>query len=94
MADRQWAGIATSSLARALAPSLPPAGQAAAARAVAAFARALRLSCLAAQHPAHADLANRAVAAHVAARAWAEAAVREAAVREAGAAPPAPNTRP
>ncbi len=89
MADRQWAGIATSSLARALAPPLPPAGQAAAARAIAAFARALRLSCLAAQHPAHADLANRAVAAHVAARAWAEAAVREA-----GAAPPAPNTRP
>ncbi len=94
MADRQWGGIATSSLARALGPSLPPAGQAAAARAVAAFARALRLSCLAAhhpaRHPAHADLANRAVAAHVAARAWAEAAVREAAAPS----PPAPNTRP
>ena len=48
-------------------------------RALAAFARALRLSCLAARHPARAALANEAVAAHVAARAWAEEAVRRAA---------------
>jgi hypothetical protein len=47
--------------------------------AVAAFARAVRLSCLAARRAAPADLANRAVAAHVAARDWAEEAVRRAA---------------
>jgi hypothetical protein len=46
--------------------------------AVAAFARAVQLSCLAVRRAAPADLANRAVAAHVAARAWAEEAVRRA----------------
>jgi hypothetical protein len=53
--------------------------ESAAQAAVAAFARAVRLSCLAARHAAPAHLANRAVAAHVAARAWAEEAVRRAA---------------
>jgi len=51
-------------------------------RAIAAFAQAVRLSCQAARRPARdparSDLANRAVAAHVAARAWAEEAVRRA----------------
>ena len=47
-------------------------------RAVAAFAHALRLSCSAARRPAARALANEAVAAHVAARAWAERAVAEA----------------
>lgn len=47
-------------------------------RALAAFARALRLSCLAARDPARAALANEAVAAHVVARWWAEEAVRRA----------------
>lgn len=47
-------------------------------RALAAFARALRLSCLAARHPARAALANESVAAHVDARRWAEEAVRRA----------------
>jgi hypothetical protein len=53
-------------------------------RAVRAFADALRLSCLAAargpRDPDRAALADRAVAAHVAARALAEEAVRRAAV--------------
>ncbi|GJG86331.1 hypothetical protein tb265_15120 [Gemmatimonadetes bacterium T265] len=48
-------------------------------RAVAAYARALRLSCRAAREPTRAALTNDAVAAHVAARAWAEEAVRRAA---------------
>ncbi|GJG85503.1 hypothetical protein tb265_06840 [Gemmatimonadetes bacterium T265] len=47
-------------------------------RAVAAFAHALRLSCLAARHPAAPTLTNDAVSAHVAARAWPEEAVRRA----------------
>ena len=59
----------------------PPGGpvvDAAIERAVAAFARAVRLSCLAAGGPEEAGVANDAVAAHVAARAWAEEAVRRA----------------
>ncbi|GJG85524.1 hypothetical protein tb265_07050 [Gemmatimonadetes bacterium T265] len=47
-------------------------------RAVAAYARALRLSCRAARKPTRAALTNDAVAAHIAARAWAEEAVRRA----------------
>ncbi len=62
-------------------PHEPPVGpvvDAAIGHAVAAFARAVRLSCLAVGDPARAALANDAVAAHVAARAWAEEAVRRA----------------
>lgn len=50
--------------------------EAALVRAVAAYTRALRLSCRAVREPRKATLANDAVAAHVSARAWAEEAVR------------------
>ena len=62
------------------APRTSPVDEDALARAVTAYARALRLSYHAAREPTRAALANDAVAAHLAARALAEDAVHRAAV--------------
>lgn len=83
MVDERVADARVADVARSGAAAPPTAANGAERRAVAAFAQAVRLSCQAAGRPARDptrfDLANRAVAAHMAARAWAEEAVRRAA---------------
>ena len=69
---------------RADAPGAAPVDEDALARAVTAYARALRLSYHAAREPTRGALANEAVAAHLEARALAEEAVRCAAGGHAG----------